>query len=54
LAAQSADPMDGLGHTWPEYSKSEDMVLFGNKTGPTLIVPGDYYDAVYMCDTEDA
>jgi hypothetical protein len=47
LAAQSSDePVDGLGHTWPEYSKSED----GNKTGPTLIVPGDYYDGVYMCD----
>jgi hypothetical protein len=43
--------MDGLGHTWPEYGKSEDMVLFGNLTGPTLIVPGDYNDAVYMCDT---
>lgn len=26
------------------------MVLFGNKTGATLIVPGYYYDAVYMCD----
>jgi hypothetical protein len=51
LAAQSSDePVDGLGHTSPEYSTSEDMVLFGNKTGATLIVPGDYYDAVYMCD----
>lgn len=43
--------MDGLGHTWPEYGKSQEMVMFGNKTGPTLIVPGNYYDNVYMCDT---
>ena len=42
--------MDGLGHTWPEYGDSEDMVLFGNVTGATLVVAGDYYDGVYMCD----
>jgi hypothetical protein len=51
LAAQnSASPVDGLGHSWPEYGESQDMVLFGNKTGATLVVRGDYFDKVLMCD----
>lgn len=42
--------MDGLGLTWPEYSSDENMVLFGNETGPALVVPGDYYNSVFQCD----
>jgi hypothetical protein len=46
---------DGLGHSWPEYgSEGEQMVLFGDvEGGAAKIVPGDYFDGVYMCDSDD-
>lgn len=46
---------DGQGHSWPEYgSGGEQMVLFGDvEGGAAKVVPGDYYEGVYMCDSEE-
>jgi len=59
LASQSSksngDLKDGLGRSWPEYgSEGEKMVLFGDvEGGAAKIVPGDYFDGVYMCEDAD-
>ena len=44
-----------MGHSWPEYgSEGEQMVLFGDvEGGAAKLIPGDYYDGVYMCASED-
>ena len=51
----SEDLKDGVGHSRPEYgSEGEQMVLFGDvEGGAAKLVPGDYYDGVYMCASED-
>jgi hypothetical protein len=61
LSLASQDPKshedlkDGIGHSWPEYgSEDEKMVLFGDaEGGAAKVVPGDYFDGVYMCDSAD-
>jgi len=59
LASQGSksdgDLEDGQGHSWPEYgSEGERMVLFGDvEGGAASVVPGDYFDGVYMCGSEE-
>jgi hypothetical protein len=59
LASQDSksheDLKDGIGHSWPEYGpEDEKMVLFGDaEGGAAKVVPGDYFDGVYMCDSAD-